>query len=141
MTILLALALSLLVPATALAISISQTFQTPPTSVTTEIDSDLGLLEILVTRSENADTVVPPFVPGTVDPVDVVSTLINALGLGRIELRTREFGGLGVPDVVTVFDFEFDRNGIVAQAVPMPPAVALLAVGFAAIAFVAWRRR
>jgi hypothetical protein len=49
----------------------------PPAQATFTIQDPDGLVSLVITRSENADTVVPPFFIGTTDPVVVTSTKIN----------------------------------------------------------------
>lgn len=49
----------------------------PAQAVTTFQDTGSGIVSIVVTKSENADTVVPPFVVGTTDPIVVTSTKID----------------------------------------------------------------
>jgi hypothetical protein len=56
-------------------------------------DVGTGLAEILVTRSENADTVVPPFTVGTNDPVVLGSTKIDQTRRARIEARVTDQAG------------------------------------------------
>ena len=56
-------------------------------------DTGPRLAEILVTRSENADTVVPPFTVGTNDPVVVTSTKIDQTQASRIEIRVTNLAG------------------------------------------------
>jgi hypothetical protein len=51
------------------------------------------LAEILVTRSENADTVVPPFTVGTTDPVVVTSTKIDQTQPATVEIRVTDVAG------------------------------------------------
>ena len=63
----------------------------PPARVEFTVqDTDCGLAEILVTRSENADTVVPPFTVGTMDPVVVSSTKIDQTKPATVEIRTTD---------------------------------------------------
>jgi hypothetical protein len=50
----------------------------PPRQATFTVqDATSGLLEIIVTRSENADTVTLPFIVGTTDPIVLSSTVID----------------------------------------------------------------
>ena len=56
-------------------------------------DTDCGLAELLVIRSENADTVVPPFTVGTTDPVVVSSTKIDQTRPATVEIRTTDVCG------------------------------------------------
>jgi hypothetical protein len=66
----------------------------PPTqAIFTFQDTSAGLAEILVTRSENADTVVPPFTVGTNDPVTVTSTKIDQTQPAQVEIRYTSLGG------------------------------------------------
>ncbi|HKH43928.1 MAG TPA: hypothetical protein VKM72_04615 [Thermoanaerobaculia bacterium] len=66
----------------------------PPARVeVTMKDPSTGLAEIVVTRSENADTVVPPFTVGTLDPVVLGSTKIDATKRSRVEARVTDLAG------------------------------------------------
>ena len=58
----------------------------PPKQATFTIqDTGSGLASIVVTRSDNADTPVPPFFPGTTSPITVTSTKINQSQPMKIE--------------------------------------------------------
>jgi hypothetical protein len=66
----------------------------PPARVeVTFRDAGTGIAEILVTRSENADTVVPPFTVGTVDPIVMSSTKIDQSKRARVEARVTDLAG------------------------------------------------
>ena len=66
----------------------------PPARVEVTIkDTGTGLAEILVTRSENADTVVPPFTVGTNDPVVLSTTKIDQTQKARVEARVTDLAG------------------------------------------------
>lgn len=66
----------------------------PPNRIEFTVEDDeSGLAELVVTRSENADTVVPPFTVGTTDPVVVSSTKIDQTKGMRIELRATDLAG------------------------------------------------
>lgn len=65
----------------------------PAQAVTTFQDTGSGLVSLVVTRSENADTVVPPFIPGTVEPVVVTSTKIDQTQRARIEIIATDGAG------------------------------------------------
>ena len=66
----------------------------PPARVEVTIkDVGTGLAEILVTRSENADTVVPPFTVGTNDPVVLTATKIDQTQKARVEARVTDLAG------------------------------------------------
>lgn len=56
-------------------------------------DDESGIASILVTKSTNANTVVPPFTPGTTDPVVVRGTKINNSKSSSIELRVTDVAG------------------------------------------------
>ncbi|HEX5720956.1 MAG TPA: hypothetical protein VF179_32690, partial [Thermoanaerobaculia bacterium] len=56
-------------------------------------DTGTGLAEILVTKSENADTVVPPFTVGTKDPVVLSTTKIDNTQKSRVEARVTDLAG------------------------------------------------
>jgi hypothetical protein len=69
-------------------------FSGPPAqAVTTFQDTGSGLVSIVVTLSDNADTVVPPFIPGTTEPVTVTSTKIDQTRRARIEIRATDGAG------------------------------------------------
>ncbi len=68
--------------------------QGPPTQVTVTVrDAQNGLAEILVTKSENSDTVVPPFTVGTTDPVIVTATKIDQAKRSRVEMLVTDLAG------------------------------------------------
>lgn len=75
----------------------------PAVATTTFQDTGSGLVSLVVTRSENADTVVPPFIPGTTEPVVVTSTKINQSLPARIEIiATDGAGNVAVCDPIHV---------------------------------------
>jgi hypothetical protein len=65
----------------------------PAQAVTTFRDTGSGLASLVVTRSENADTVVPPFTVGTTDPVVVTATKIDQTQRARIEIIATDLAG------------------------------------------------
>lgn len=66
----------------------------PPARIEVTIqDTGTGLAEILVTKSENADTVVPPFTVGTNDPVILSATKIDQTKRARVEARVTDLAG------------------------------------------------
>lgn len=66
----------------------------PPARIESTIkDVGTGLAEILVTKSENADTVVPPFTVGTNDPVVLSATKIDQTKRARVEARVTDLAG------------------------------------------------
>lgn len=65
----------------------------PAQAVTTFQDTGSGLVSLVVTLSQNADTVVPPFIPGTTEPVTVTSTKIDQTQRARIEIRATDGAG------------------------------------------------
>ncbi len=65
----------------------------PAQLITTTQDVGSGLAEILVTKSQNADTVVPPFTVGTNDPVTITSTKIDQSMPMMIEIRITDLAG------------------------------------------------
>jgi len=56
-------------------------------------DTDSGLASIVVTQSDNADTVVPPFTVGTTDPVVVASTKIDQTKPARVTMLVTDLAG------------------------------------------------
>jgi hypothetical protein len=66
----------------------------PPARIEVTIqDTGSGIAEILVTKSENADTVVPPFTVGTTDPVVLTATKIDQTQRARVEARVTDLAG------------------------------------------------
>ncbi|HYG65354.1 MAG TPA: hypothetical protein VEL74_22420 [Thermoanaerobaculia bacterium] len=65
----------------------------PAQAITTFEDNGSGLASLLVTKSENADTVVPPFAVGTTDPVVVTATKIDQTKRARIEIIATDLAG------------------------------------------------
>jgi hypothetical protein len=49
----------------------------PPVHMNVTFQDPDGLVDLMVTLSMNADTVVPPYVPGTTDPVELTSSKID----------------------------------------------------------------
>jgi hypothetical protein len=64
-------------------------------------DTGTGLAQIIVTKSENADTVMPPFEPGTTAPIEV-RHIRFAQGTVGIEMRVFDLA-----DNVAICEFEF----------------------------------
>lgn len=86
----------------------------PAQAVTTFQDTGTGLVSLVVTRSENADTVVPPFIPGTTDPVVVTSTKIDQTQRARIEiLATDGAGNVRVCDPIHLIVSRDNHKGTV----------------------------
>jgi hypothetical protein len=66
----------------------------PPARVeVTMRDVGTGLASVVVTKSENADTVVPPFTVGTTDPVVLSSTKIDQTQRARVEVQVTDLAG------------------------------------------------
>jgi hypothetical protein len=65
----------------------------PAQAVTTFQDTGSGIVSLVVTLSENADTVVPPFIPGTTEPITVTSTKIDQSQRARIEIQATDGAG------------------------------------------------
>ena len=68
-------------------------FAPPAQGIITVQDAGSGLAEILVTKSQNADTVVPPFIVGTNDSVTVTSTKIDQTKTSEIDVRVTDLDG------------------------------------------------
>ena len=69
----------------------------PPARIeTTFSDTDNGLVSLVVTISQNADTVVPPFIPGTTAPVVVSSTKIDQTQLAVVQTIATDAAGNSV---------------------------------------------
>jgi hypothetical protein len=56
-------------------------------------DTQSGLCSILVTKSTNALTVVPPFAPGTTDPVVIRSTKIDQSETAEVAVEGTDCAG------------------------------------------------
>jgi hypothetical protein len=65
----------------------------PAQAITTFQDTGSGIVSLVVTLSQNADTVVPPFIPGTVEPITVTSTKIDQTQRARIEIQATDGAG------------------------------------------------
>ena len=66
----------------------------PPKRVIVTVEDDgSGIASIVVTKSANSDTVVPPFTPGTTDPVVVTSTKIDQSKSSQVEIRVTDVAG------------------------------------------------
>ncbi len=66
----------------------------PPTqAITTIQDGGSGLASIIVTQSDNADTPVPPFTPGTTQPVVVTATKINQGQSAHVTIQATDGAG------------------------------------------------
>jgi hypothetical protein len=71
-----------------------QVFPGPPTQVQVTIsDTGSGLQSILVTKSENADTVVPPFSVGTTSSIVATATKIDQSQRSRVEMLVADLAG------------------------------------------------
>jgi hypothetical protein len=63
----------------------------PPTVAYFDVqDTDCGLAELVVTQSNNADTIVPPFTVGTMDPLTVTATKIDQSQLSLVSIRATD---------------------------------------------------
>jgi hypothetical protein len=66
----------------------------PPTqAVMTIQDTGSGIASIVVTKSVNADTPVPPYADGTLDPITVTATKIDQTKSAHIELLVTDQAG------------------------------------------------
>ncbi|HEY0510693.1 MAG TPA: hypothetical protein VGH73_02235 [Thermoanaerobaculia bacterium] len=66
----------------------------PPTQlVVTLQDPSTGLYNIVVTQSDNADTPVPPFTPGTTDPVTITATKIDQSKGAHVTIQGTDMAG------------------------------------------------
>jgi hypothetical protein len=66
----------------------------PPTQIDIRVqDADSGLASIVVTKSNNADTPVPPFTVGTNDPLIVTATKIDQTQRAQVELSVTDLAG------------------------------------------------
>ena len=72
----------------------------PPARLQIDVqDTGSGLAHAVVTNSENADTVVPPFIPGTTDPVRLESLKIDQSQEARISVDVTDGAGNSAPCV------------------------------------------
>lgn len=94
----------------------------PPARVEVTIqDTGTGLAEILVTRSENADTVVPPFTVGTNDPVVLSATKIDQTQRARVEARVTDLAGnVALCDPILVLVSRGDNTPVVQTHADVP---------------------
>jgi hypothetical protein len=94
----------------------------PPARVEVTIkDVGTGLAEVLVTKSENADTVVPPFTVGTNDPVVLSTTKIDQTQKARVEARVTDLAGnVKVCDPILLLLIR-DKNQSALAAMPDVP--------------------
>jgi hypothetical protein len=65
----------------------------PKQAVVTIRDVGTGLSSVVVTKSENSDTPVPPFTVGTTDPLVVTSTKIDQTKSSRVEIIVTDLAG------------------------------------------------
>jgi hypothetical protein len=66
----------------------------PPTQlIVTFQDTDSGLASLVVTQSDNADTVVPPFTVGTTDPLTVTATKIDQSRSAHVAITATDVAG------------------------------------------------
>lgn len=73
----------------------------PPTVAFFEFqDTACGLSALEVLRTDNADTIVPPFTPGTTNPIAVRSTKIDQVQPSQVTIRTID--GCGNVDICEV---------------------------------------
>jgi hypothetical protein len=70
----------------------------PPAGLQIDVqDTGSGLAQAIVTLSENADTVVPPFIPGTTDAVRLQSTKIDQSHEARVAVEVIDGVGNSAP--------------------------------------------
>jgi len=66
----------------------------PPTQIDmTMQDIDTGLASVVVTKSNNADTPVPPFTAGDTSPLVITSTKIDQTQRSQVELKVTDLAG------------------------------------------------
>lgn len=66
----------------------------PPTQIDITVqDPDTGLASIIVTKSNNADTPVPPFTVGDNSPIVITSTKIDQTQRSQVELQVSDLAG------------------------------------------------
>lgn len=94
----------------------------PPARVeVTMKDVGTGLASIVVTKSENADTVVPPFTFGTNDPVVLSATKIDQTQKARVEAQVTDLAGnVRTCDPILLLLIR-DKNQSALEAVPDVP--------------------
>jgi hypothetical protein len=71
-----------------------RTIAGPPKRIEVTFQAEKGLTSLVVTRSENADTVVPPFIPGTTDTVVMSSTKIDQTQRARVQVQSTNGPGV-----------------------------------------------
>jgi hypothetical protein len=75
----------------------------PPTQATVTVqDTGSGIVSLVLTQSENADTPVPPFTPGTTEPITVTATKIDQSQSAQVTLVATNGAG-----TVTTCEVEF----------------------------------
>jgi hypothetical protein len=94
----------------------------PPARVEVTIqDTGSGLAEIVVTKSENADTVVPPFTVGTTGPVVLTSTKIDQTQRARVEARVTDLAGnVAICDPILLLVIR-DKSQVALASMPDVP--------------------
>jgi hypothetical protein len=66
----------------------------PPAQIDITVqDTDTGLASIVVTKSNNADTPVPPFTVGDTSPIVITSTKIDQSQRAQVELQVSDLAG------------------------------------------------
>jgi hypothetical protein len=84
-------------------------------------DTDNGLQSIVVTSSTNADTVVPPFSPGTTAPVVVRSTKITNGQGSNVALTVTDIAGTKTDCDPRVLQLKVGRRGVGRKTVRKLP--------------------
>ncbi len=78
----------------------------PPAQVTIAIqDAESGLATLEIVRADNADVTIPPFTPGTLEPIPVVATKIDPSKTAVVQLRGTDVAGNSAdwdPAIVTM---------------------------------------
>jgi hypothetical protein len=66
----------------------------PPAQIDIKVqDTGTGLASVVVTKSNNADTPVPPFTVGTTDPLIITATKIDQTKSAQVELQASDLAG------------------------------------------------
>ncbi|MGH2935416.1 MAG: hypothetical protein ACRDL2_13015 [Gaiellaceae bacterium] len=79
---------------TAPACMLTATVTGPPKQIQVTVqDTGSGLATVTVTTSANATTVVPPFTPGSTDPLVVTSTKVNPTTSSSLALTVKDVAG------------------------------------------------
>jgi hypothetical protein len=101
----------------------------PPAQLQVTVqDTGSGLASIVVTKSTNSNTVVPPFAPGTTDPVVVTSTKIDQSKRSQLAMTVTDVAG-NVTTCDPVVDLIVKADGKAVETyTDLPQAESIVAI-------------